>query len=178
MRIPAAVLLLLCSAVLLAQTQHEDDEDTLEQIDQTRRKVMTQGKVCPDPARPCPDFKPNELSFVIGHKFNFDRAEDRSLPFYAAILRSDKLCAITEGERAKVQALFPGRKVFVNRYFCQDFGDKVTYSNTNRKLGFIAVYAGETRAEARRFLAELKAAKQYPDANLRRMQVVVTYQLE
>lgn len=178
MRIPAAVLLLLCSAAVLAQTPREDDEDMIEQVDQARRKVMTQGKVCPDPARPCPGFKPNELSFAIGHKFNFDRAEDRSLPFYAVILRSDKLCAIPDAERARAQVLFPGRKVFLNQYFCQDFGDKVTYSNTNRKVGFVAVYAGETRAEARRFLAEVKAAKQFPDANLRRMQVVITYQLE
>jgi hypothetical protein len=46
-----------------------------------------------------------------------------------------------------------------------------------RKCGFIAVYAGETEEEARRFLAEVKAG-QFADANLRRMQAVVTYQLE
>ena len=75
-----------------------------------------------------------------------------------------------------MQALFPARKVFLHQYFCQDFGDKVTYTNVNRKAGFVAVYAGKTEAEAKAFLAEAQA--KYPDANLRRMQVVITYQLE
>ena len=66
--------------------------------------------------------------------------------------------------------------MFLHQYFCEDFGDKVTYTNVNRKAGFIAVYAGKTEAEARAFLAEARA--RYPDANLRRMQVVITYQLE
>ena len=149
-----------------------------EDIEQVRKKVLTQGKVCPDPARPCPDFKPNELSFAItGKKFDFDRGEDRSQPFYAVILRSDKLCSIQEAERLKLQALFPSRKVFVHQYFCEDFGDKVTYTNVNRKVGFVAVYAGETEEEGRAFLAEVKTGP-FKDATLRRMQSVVTYQIE
>lgn len=168
----------LCAA--LAQAQPKDqaaDDEAAQQA--AAKKVVTQGGVCPDPERPCVDverFKANELSFRIAGKFDFDRGQDRSAPFYAAILKSGALCAIQEAERAAVQAQFPGRKVFLHRYFCEDFGDKVTYTNVNRKAGFIAVYAGKTDAEAKAFLAQAQA--KYPDANLRRMQVVITYQLE
>jgi hypothetical protein len=140
--------------------------------------ALAQGKVCGDPAHPCGDFKPNELSFKIMKKFNFDRPQDKSAPFYAVILRSGELCKISEEERLKTQAVFPNNKVFVHRYFCEDFNDKVTYTNINKKFGFVAVYAGETPGEANKFLAQVKSTGQFPDANLRRMQVVVTYQME
>ena len=48
----------------------------------------------------------------------------------------------------------------------------------NPKLGFIALYAGETEAEAKPFLSRVQASGQFPGANLRRMQVVITWQLE
>jgi len=140
--------------------------------------AQTQGKVCGDPDHPCGEFKANELSFKIAKKFNFDRPEDKSAPFYAVILRSGELCKITEEERLKTQALFPHNKVFVHRYFCEDFNDKVTYTNINKKFGFIAVYAGETPVAANEFLSRVKTMGQFPDANLRKMQVVVTYQME
>jgi hypothetical protein len=178
MRWIAALSISLGTCAALAQPGDEAAED--EAVQQAvARKVLTQGEVCPDPARPCADverFKPNELSFRIAKKFEFDRGQDRSQPFYAAILKSGELCKLPEAERSAAQALFPGRKVFLHRHFCDDFGDKVTYTNVNRKAGFIAVYAGKTEAEAKAFLAEARA--KYPDANLRRMQVVITYQLE
>jgi hypothetical protein len=162
-----------------AQVKPEPEgEDMVEEMEKVRTKVVTQGKVCADPARPCAKFKPNELSFPIATEFKFDRGEDRSQPFYALILKSAKLCSIAEEERAQVQALFPGRKVFVHQHFCEGFHDKVTYTNVNRKVGFMAVYAGETEAEARKLLAEVKAAGRFADASLRRMQVVITWQLE
>ena len=179
MRLLLVAVLVAFAAGVHAQskpTPEEEDPD-LAEMEKARKKVLTQGKVCADPARPCPDFKANELSFGIKQKFNFDRGQDRSQPFYAVILRSDKLCSIQEPERVKVQTLFPSRKVFVHQHFCQDFGDKVTYTNINRKVGFLAVYAGEREDEAKRFLAEVKAG-QFADANLRRLQVVITYQLE
>ena len=174
-------LLLAFAASAQAQTkpapEDEGEGEDIKEMNRLMKTVWTQGKVCPDPSRPCPKFNPNELSFSIKQEFRFDRGQDRSQPFYAVILRSDKLCSIQEAERLKVQALFPARKVFVHQYFCQDFTDKVTYTNVNRKVGFIAVYAGETEEEARRFLAEVKAG-QFKDATLRRMQSVVIYQLE
>jgi hypothetical protein len=171
-------VLAAAASVACAQPQDQAAEDEAAQ-QAVAKKVVTQGEVCPDPARPCLEFerfKPNELSFRIASKFDFDRGQDRSAPFYAAILKSGALCAIPDAERAAVQAQFPARKVFVHQYFCQDFGDKVTYTNVNRKAGFVAVYAGGSEAEAKAFLAEARA--KYPDANLRRMQVVITYQLE
>jgi hypothetical protein len=68
--------------------------------------------------------------------------------------------------------------VFVHQYFCEDFGDKVTYTNVNAKVGFIAAYAGETEALAKTLLDRVKAAGTFPGANIRRMAVVVTYQIE
>ena len=152
-------------------------DDPERQLDEVRRRTVAHGKVCPDPERPCGQFKSNELSFVITKPFNFDRGRDKSLPFYAVILKSAALCSISEDERGRVQRLFPGQKVFVHQLFCQDFGDKVTYSNINEKVGFLAVYAGETEAEARTVLAKAKASG-FPDANIRRTEVIVVYQLE
>ena len=172
--------LLAFAASALAQGKPPDD-DMEEKMEALKKKVVQQGKVCPDPARPCrhsPDFGANELSFAIKTKFGFDRGQDRSQPFYGVILRSDKLCSITEEERLKLQAMFPSRKVFVHQFQCGGFHNKVTYTNSNRTVGFIGVYAGETEEQARRFLAEVKAAGRFADANYRRMHAVIVYQLE
>jgi hypothetical protein len=162
------VLLLLAAAAAPSQER---------ELDRVRLRVVTQGKVCADPAKPCDGFKPNELSFAIATPFAFDRGRDRSQPFYAVILKSGPLCGIADGERVAAQQHFPGAKVFLHRYFCEDFGDKVTYTNVNAKAGFLAVYAGETETAAAAVLAAAKAVG-YADANLRRMQVVITYQIE
>ncbi len=146
-------------------------------MEKLRTSIVTQGKVCPDPNRPCEGFKPHELSFAIAQPFKFDRGRDRSQPFFAVILKSGPLCGIDDTERVKAQQQFPAAKVFLHRYMCEDFGDKVTYTNINEKSGFVAVYAGETEADARKVLAQAKAAG-YPDANLRRMAVTVVYQIE
>ena len=151
-----------------------DDE---QEMDKVRLKVVTQGKVCGDPDRPCSGFKANELSFDIATPFAFDRGRDKSQPFYAVILKSAPICSLADAERTRAQKVFPRAKVFLHRYFCEDFGDKVTYSNVNEKSGFVAVYAGETEAAAQPLLALAKASG-YPDANIRRMEVVIVYQIE
>jgi hypothetical protein len=151
------------------------DRQNLEAV---RRRVVTQGAVCADPDRPCEGFKPNELSFKIANAFDFDRGRDRSLPFYAVLLKTAPRCSISEPERLEVQALFPRDKVFVNRYFCEDFADKVTYTNANDRLAFIGVYAGATEAAAKALLGRVNATGRFPGANIRRMSVVVAYQIE
>jgi uncharacterized protein len=161
----------------MADAPNADDRDQEQQIERIQKTVLTQGAVCPDPNRPCAGFKPNELSFAIAKPFAFDRGRDKSLPFYAVILKSGPLCSINDGERLQAQKQFPGVKVFLHRYFCEDFGDKVTYSNVDAKSGFVAVYAGATEADAKRMLAQAIAAR-YKDANVRRMEVIVVYQLE
>lgn len=169
-------MLALAGAVAAQGAGEADDMEA--QLEKIQRRVVTQGKVCPDPNRPCDGFKHNELSFRIATPFQFDRGRDKSAPFYAVLLKSATRCSIAEDERRRVQALFPERKVFVHQYFCQDFGDKVTYTNVNEKYGFLAVYAGETEAEARKILARAQATGQFPDANIRKMEVIVVYQLE
>jgi hypothetical protein len=176
-RAASALLALLVAASAQAQRDEAAEDEAAQQA--IAKKVLTHGEVCPDPKSPCLDmgrFRDNELSFRLKSKFDFDRGQDRSQPFYAAILKSGELCKMPEAERLAIQAQFPSRKVFLHRHFCEDFGDKVTYTNVNRKAGFIAVYAGRTEAEAKQFLAEARA--RFPDANLRRMQVVIVNQLE
>ena len=153
------------------------EPDPEQEMDRVRLRVVTQGKVCADPERPCSGFKPNELSFDIATPFKFDRGRDKSQPFYAVILQSAPLCSLADSERLRAQKVFPRAKVFLHRYFCEDFGDKVTYSNVNEKSGFVAVYAGETEAAAQPLLALAKASG-YASANIRRMEVIVVSQLE
>jgi len=171
MRIAIAALLFLRLSYPAAA---QDQEKQMEKIQKT---VLTQGKVCPDPDHPCDGFKPNELSFTIAKPFKFDRGRDKSQPFYAVILKSGPLCGINDSERLDAQKTFPGAKVFLHRHMCEDFNDKVTYSNVNAKSGFVAVYAGETEADAKKVLAQAIAAG-YKDANFRRLEVIVVYQLE
>lgn len=160
-----------------AQAKPAPKGDANDEMERVRARVVTQGKVCGDPDRPCPGFKPYELSFSIAKPFDFDRGKDKSQPFYAVILSSGALCGIQDAERVKAQKAFPRSKVFLHRYFCEGFGDKVTYSNINEKSGFVAVYAGETEADAQKMLAQAKAAG-YATANIRRMEVIVQYQIE
>jgi hypothetical protein len=178
MRFSTLTSVLVWSVTMTATAQVKPappaDEQEMEKV---RTRIVTQGKVCADPDRPCEGFKPNELSFAIAKPFAFDRGRDKSQPFYAVMLSSGPLCGIQDAERLKAQKLFPRSKVFLHRYLCEDFGDKVTYSNINEKSGFVAVYGGETEAEAQKVLAQAKAGG-YPTANLRRMEVIVQYQIE
>lgn len=146
---------------------------------------QTHSKVCANPNQPCKtevyDFQAHELSFKLPKKLEWQSAY-YSAEFYAVILRSmkaredynpmdDQPCVyiIDETERLKVQAQFPERKVFTSRNGC---GTMVFYSNTDYKYNFIAVYAGNDKAEASKVLEQAKALG-YNDAGLRKMQVIV-----
>jgi len=133
--------------------------------------AQAQGMPSFDPERPCPGFKPNDLSFPLPRSGPVP--EVKSAPFFAVILRTAERCSIQERERKEVQALFVSRKVFYTRFECDDDAENnVTYSNVNPKVGFLAVYAAQDRAAAEAFLAEVKASARFPGANLRRMQAV------
>jgi hypothetical protein len=132
------------------------------------------GTVCPDPARPCPGFRPHDLSFVLPRD-GTARADDRSEPFFAVILRSGPRCSVAEEERRAAQLLFPRRKVFSQRFECDDdVENNITYTNVSASAAFLAVHAGATRAgaDADAVLARVRATRRFPGANLRRMQVV------
>jgi len=133
------------------------------------------GKIHPDPAKPRPGFKPHQISFETPQD-GVARDEFRSAPFYAVILKTTEPCGTKDKERAEIQALFPGNKVFFPLAGCdQDPEDTIWYTNVNRKVGFIAVYAGDSAEQAQQFLAAVKQAGRFPGANLRRMQAVLEY---
>jgi hypothetical protein len=134
-----------------------------------------QPRVCPDPAEPCAGFKANDLSFPLPDDGKA-RAEARSAPFFAVILKTAARCKLEPGQAREAQLLFPRNKVFYTRFECDDDpGNNISYTNSNPKLGFLAVYAGEERAAAQEFLEQVDALGLFPGANLRRMQVVVVY---
>jgi len=181
----SVLIALLLATTVLAQDKEETDEEEGRRMEAEQQavanRIVTHGEVCPDPKNPCLDmgsFHENELSFRLKSKFSFDRGRDQSQPFYAVIVRSGELCKLPEEDRLAIQKIFPTRKVFLHKHFCDGFSHKATYSNVNRKAGFIAVYAGKTEAEAKQFLAEVRAKGAFPDANLRRMRVQLVYQLE
>jgi hypothetical protein len=130
---------------------------------------------CADPAKPCPGFRPHDLSFPLPGD-GVARAEVRSASFFAVILVSGAPCRVTERERAEAQALFPGSKVFSARFGCDgDVENNVSYTNVDPKAGFLAVHAGADRAAADAMLARVKATGRFPGANVRRMEVVFVY---
>lgn len=133
------------------------------------------GKIHP-PANPaCATFKPHELCFETP-KDEVARAEYRSEPFYAVMLKSAERCSITEKERLEIQTLFPRNKVFSNRFECgEDAEENITYTNVAERVGFLAVYAGTTEAEAATLLRAVETTTRFPGANIRKMQAVLVY---
>lgn len=149
------------------------------------KDIQTGGHVCASPEQPCSsdayEFQPNELSFELPETLEWQSAH-YSAHFYAVILRNvkavemtdpygDEQCSgfISETKRLEVQAQFPENKVFTSRNGCFPM---VYYTHVNDKYNFIAVYAGKNESEANPILAQAKTVG-FPDANLRKMQVVV-----
>ena len=153
-------------------------------------EIQTHGKVCHNPSVPCASanriFAPHDLAFKLPKELKW-LTNYYSAPFFAILLKSRRAipdpdgpagvgeCSgyASESERRKIQAMFPARKVFASRFGCGSPG--VGYTNVNYDYNFIAVYGGETEAEARSFLATVKATKQFPDASIRKMQVLLDY---
>lgn len=136
------------------------------------------GRVCPDPANPCPGFRERDLSFVLPTDTAVEavvaRPEIRSEPFYAVILRSGASCFPDE-ERLALQALFPRNKVFAGDLFeCDDDAEYnyLSYTGVSAGATFLAVFAGTRREEAEAFLTNVRQLDRFPGANLRRMEVV------
>jgi hypothetical protein len=104
-----------------------------------------------------------------------------SAPFYALILKEygdvedcdgGEYVIAAEDERKKLQRTQPTRKVFVD-YQCPQYGGRRLRlsgrADSERVLisNFLAIYAGQTKAEADALLAELKA--KYPKAVIKQM---------
>jgi len=160
-------------------------------------EIQTKGKVCPNPASPCVKKAPNvskvfedaDLSFRLPAKLTWQH-NYYSANFYAIVLKSrpavvDKNRAVasicsqgyySEEERKEIQDLFPTHKVFASRNGCA--GYELGYTNAyegDEIKEFVAVYAGNTEAEAKRFLKRVRAKKEFSGANYRKMQVVFGY---
>lgn len=136
-----------------------------------RRARQTRNVICFDPTRPCKsaaEFQPYDLPFRIPQNAVIWDSE----PFYAVILKSmrvkddDYEHFIPEEERLAAQALFPDRKVFADRY---PEAGSLSYTGIRFNTRIMAVYAGQTRAEAERMLMRVKATGKFPGANIRRM---------
>lgn len=135
------------------------------------------GRVCGDPTAKCrtrENFQPYELPFETGK--NYVIVESK--PFYAVILKSVKLnadqsnCdkAILESDRTEAQALFPHNVVFAMR--CWESGQN-SYTNVADGVSFMAVYAGQTSAQANAFLKTVAATGKFKGASVRRMRAQI-----
>ena len=142
------------------------------------------GLICGDPleagCQPQYDgFKPYDLAFQTYRAELGTGTRHQSDEFYGVILASVKAAAsnsqgcsfINEVRRAAAQKLFPHHKVFASRNSCR--GSVVYYEGTNNDFNFLAVYGGKTQAEAQQVLQTAK--KKYPQANIRRMRVILDF---
>jgi hypothetical protein len=142
--------------------------------------------VCPDPEKPCQHrektFDEWELSFKMPARLKANTPYS-SAPFYAVILKTYPMEEECDGgeyiervetDRRREQRNQLERKVFAS-YQCPnmasvgyDFDGRKDASGENVALGvFIALYAGESRAEAEETLRFMKS--EYPQAQLKQM---------
>ena len=139
------------------------------------RRRARRPAICGNPKLPCKSsvtFQPNDLPFRLPENAVIWESEF----FHAVILKSMKVSMkdgsedcdvfIPETERLAAQELFPDHKVFTSR--CAEPG-QLYYTNSSGQHLIMAVYAGTTLAEAKRFLAAVKATGQFAGANIRRM---------
>jgi hypothetical protein len=147
--------------------------------------AQTPLKVCANPTAPCKskhrEFYPYDLSFTLPAKIKAN-VDYKSASFFAIMLKENikvseseecdggEFHKRVEADRKKIQTSFPDKKVFAS-YQCPDMG-ALSYTVNGQPLNdnFIALYAGETQAEAD--LTMLFAKSKYPKATLKKMQVI------
>lgn len=123
-------------------------------------------------------FKPYDLAFLTGRAQLGAGTRSESNELYAVMLESVQALRETGGcnyisdkKRLAIQKMFPSHKVFASRNGCS--GTIVVYDNVNNDYNFVAVYGGNTEQDARAIL-EL-ARKRYPQANIRKMRVILDF---
>lgn len=131
------------------------------------------GKICGDPNIKCRTGDIKFAAFEIQFEVPKNAVISSSEPFYAVVLESkpvttDTTCvdAFNEQKRLEIQKLFPANKVFAFR--CDEF-NTVIYKGVAQNIGFMAVYAGKTLAEANAFLKKVQAAGKFKGANVRKL---------
>ena len=130
------------------------------------------GKICGNPNIKCRTsevvFEPFEIPFEIPKTYAVYSSES----FYAVILQSKSASspncadAFSEDKRLKVQTLFTDNKVFA--FKCDEF-NTTYYTGVSNNVGFMAVYAGKTLAEAKAFLKKVDATGKFKGANIRKL---------
>ena len=130
------------------------------------------GKICGNPNIKCRTqeivFEPFEIPFEVPKTYAVYSSES----FYAVILQSKSTAspncanAFSEDKRLKAQTLFPDNKVFA--FKCDEF-NTTYYTGVADNVGFMAVYAGKTLAEAKAFLKKVEATGKFKGANIRKL---------
>ena len=142
--------------------------------------AQTPLKVCPNPASPCKSrhkqFETYDLPFTLPKTIK-PNVTYHSAPFYAVVFKTwaesdcdqGEYSSATEQFRLQAQKLFPDRKVFASHQ-CPDMGAlSYTINGKPDTSAFVAVYAGESQAEADQILQ--KAKPKYASARVARMRV-------
>ena len=170
-RVGTLFILHTCAFILAFAAASALNGTTSGQSPVARRRTK-KASVCGNPLLACKTsatFQPNDLPFrVPANSVIFDTEL-----FYAVILKSvgvtDDNCNVfvPETERLETQALFPDHKVFTSR--CAD-PENLFYTNVSEKHRMMAVYAGTTLAQAKRFLNAVKVTTgKFPGAYVRPM---------
>ncbi|MEO8436390.1 MAG: hypothetical protein ABI596_15925 [Pyrinomonadaceae bacterium] len=166
-RNPKSPILLLALALAIAAISSYYPASALGQ----KRRPARRASICGNPQLACKTsvtFEPYQIQFRVPKNAAIFDTE----LFYAIVLKSvsagldDCDVFVSENERLAAQVLFPDHKVFTSR--CFEPGD-LFYTNIGEKHRIMAVYAGTTPAEAKRFLQTVKATGKFPDAYIRRM---------
>jgi hypothetical protein len=171
------------NAALTAETTVPENKTKASPTPKREPKKLSNA-VCPEPLKPCHhadrEFADWELPFKLPAKIVANKTYS-SASFYAVILKKyDDGCdemdydSKIEAERIRTQKAFPNRKVFAE-YSCPNL-DAVHYDFAGKRdasservlfMDYIAVYAGETEAEARALLDEVQ--EDFPQATLKKM---------
>jgi hypothetical protein len=169
-RIGTSFILHTCAFILAFAAASALNDTAFGQSPVTGRRAK-KASVCGNPKVACKTrdrFEPNDLPFrVPANSVIFDTEL-----FYAIVLKSVNVTNdncdvfVPESERLRAQALFPDHKVFTSR--CAD-PMNLFYTNVSEKHRIMAVYAGATLAEAKRFLDAVKATGKFPGAYIRSM---------
>lgn len=140
--------------------------------------------VCPAPESPChhpqKQFEDGELSFRLPEPIVLYKTYE-SEPFYAVVLKIFPApCSEfganpqVENERAELQRMFSGRKVFAENGCGKLSAVEYVFAGKNNlkpgaaaDLSFIAVYAGAKETEAREIFNSIRA--EFPQAELKVM---------
>lgn len=171
---------------LTAETETETPENKIKPAPTPKRAPKKlSNAVCPDPEKPCHhadrEFADWELPFRLPAKIVANKTYS-SATFYAVIIRKyDDACgdemdydSKIEAERLRIQKAYPERKVFAE-YSCPNM-DAVHYDFAGKRdasgervlyMDYIAIYAGETEAEANQILKE--AREDFSQAVLKKM---------